>query len=196
MKSKLSFSSPSLQEINTEAEAVISTHLQNLDRVSNDIKALEDQLATSGIPYTFYYVLSSEDRRYNQNEAFHDELIYTTESAEQTDSCLVWGKCEDGQYRLSHNVYVTINEVAKNYDKSDQYAKKVLRNGEPELHFSRPLIETKAHFRVQIEKELVHFYKAIIEALKTKRDQECIFEYSPNYNQPFPLAKIDLNFHC
>ena len=124
----------------------------------------------------------------------YEEVDYQAELVEQTDSCLMWGKSEDGQYRLSHNVYVTENEIDKYDDGNGQYAERVRNNGEPKLVSSKPLIETKSHFRVKIEKELVPFYKAIIEALKTKRDQDYIFEYSPNYNIPFPSAKIDTSF--
>lgn len=195
MKQKFNFSNISLQKISIDAESVTSTHLQSLDRISNDIKALEERLKNSGVPFTFYYVLSSDDRRYHgighRMVDVYEEASYQSEFIEQTDNCLVWGKCEDGQYRLTHNIYITDNEIDKYDDGNGQYAEKVRNDGKPKLCFSKPLIETKSHFRVKIEKELVPFYKGILEALRTKRDQDCIFEYSPNYNIPFPSAKID-----
>lgn len=198
MKTKQSFFNLSLQKINLEAEDVIANHLHELDQISNDIKTLEERLKNSAMPFTFYYVLSSHDRRYHgishHMEGVYGEESYPAEFIQQTDSCLVWGKCEDGKDRLSHNVYVTDNEIDTYDDGDGQYAGRVRNNGTPKLLSSKPLIETKSHFRAKIEKELVPFYKAIIEALKTKRDQDCIFEYSPNYNIPFPSAKIDTSF--
>lgn len=192
MKTKESFFSPLLQRINLEAEDVISNHLQDLDRISNDIKALEERLKSAGIPFAFHYMLSSEDRRYSgvgfNVTAFNQQIPYPAEFVEQTNSCLVWDKCSDGNYRLSHNIYVNVNEIDKYDDGNGQHAEKIRDCGENKLTFSKPLIETKSHFRVKIEKELVPFYKAIIEALKTKRDQDCIIEYSPNYIS-FPSAK-------
>jgi hypothetical protein len=186
MKTKSSFFNPSLQKISLEAESVISNHLQDLDRISNDIKALEEQLKNSGLPFTFYYILSSDDRRYHgishQTVNLYEEVPYEAEFIEQTDSCLVWGKCEDGQYRLSHNIYVTDNEIDKYDDGDGHYAERIRNNGTPRLFSSKPLIETKSHFRVKVENELAPFYKGIVEALRTKRDQDCIFEYSLNYN--------------
>jgi hypothetical protein len=198
MKTKQSFSNSFLQKINLEAEDIISNHLQELDRISNDIKALEERLKHAGVPFVFYYFLSSEDRRYNgvafNLTAFNQQIPYPAEFVEQTNSCLVWGKCEDDNYRLSHNVYINVNEIDKHDDGNGQHAEKIRNTGENKLTSSKPLIETKSHFRVKIEKELVPFYKAIIEALKTKRDQDCVLEYSPNYNLPFPSAKIDTRF--
>lgn len=200
MKTKSSFSNASLQKINIEAEDIISSHLQELDQISNDIKALEERLKASGIPFAFYYVLSSEERRYGgvafTLTAFNQQIPYEAEFIEQTDSCLVWDKCEDNNYRLSHKMYTTQNEIDKYDDGDGERAERVRNDGKPKIVFSKPLIETKSHFRVKIEKELVYFFKAIVQALKTQRDQDCIFEYSPNYNIPFPSAKIDTRFSC
>jgi hypothetical protein len=195
MKSKLSFTSTSLQKINSEADSIISSHLQDLDRISNDIKALEERLKAAGIPFTFLYVLSSEKRRFErtayQNMSPYDEFPYTAEFREYTDNCLVWGKTEDGEYRLSYNIYITENEIEKYNGDGEKVYEREREVGEPKLSTSKPLIETKSNFRLKIENELPVFYKMIIEALKTKRDQDRIVEYSPSYNQPFKDAKVD-----
>lgn len=186
MKSKTSFASPSLQIFSSEADSVISNHLRDLDRVSNDIKALEERLKTAGIPFNFTYIFSSEQTRFVRPNS-REKLPYPDEFIKHTDHCLVWGKNE-GEYRFSYNVYVTQIEIFKYGD-----GEKVLeryQDGESNLSLSKPLIETKSHFRVKIEKELSSFYKLIIEALKTKRDQENIFNYSPNYPS-FVSSKID-----
>jgi hypothetical protein len=193
MKSKLSFTSASLQKINSEADSIIASHLQDLDRISNDIKALEERLKAAGIPFTFLYVLSSGKRRFvrtaYQAISPDDEFPYTGEFIEYTDNCLVWGKTEDGEYRLSYIVYTTENEVEKgNGDGEKDYER---NDGEPKPSISKPLIETKSNFRLKVESELPVFYKMVIEALKTKRDQARIVEYSPNYNQPSKNAKVD-----
>lgn len=199
MKSKLSFVSTSLQKINVEADSIISTHLQDLDRISNDLKALEEGLKIAGIPFTLLYVVSSEQRRYErtayQTMSPYDEFPYTGEFIEYTDNCLVWGKNEAGEYRLSYNVYCTENEIEKYNGDGEKVYERIRKGGEPKLSTSKPLIETKSHFRLKIENELPIFYKIIIEALRTKRHQDRIVEYSPNYNQPFKDAKIDPNLH-
>ncbi len=187
MTSTKSFVSTSLQILNSEADSVISNHLQDLDRISNDIKALEERLKTAGIPFTFTYVFSSEKTRFvrpNSTEKFP----YQDEFIRHTDHCIVWGKNKT-EYRFSYNVYVTQSEVFKYAD-----GEKILEryeDGKSILSQSKPLIETKSHFRIKIEKELSSFYKLIIEALKTQQDQDNIFEYSPNYNQSFESAKSD-----
>lgn len=195
MKKKQSFSNLTLQKINLEADVLISNHLQDLDRISSDIKALEERLKNSAMPFTFYYILSSETRRYS-GTAYHmiasyEERPYQAEFVEETDSCIVWGKAEDGQYRLLHNLYVTENEVDKYDDGNGQSGERVRATGASKLLSSRPLIETKSFFRLKIEEELVGFYTQIVEALKTKRDLDRIFEYSPNYNGFLPLAKVE-----
>lgn len=88
-------------------------------------------------------------------------------------------------------IYFTENEVKTLVDESKKIFKRIHDKGVPWLNFSNPLIETKANFRFKIEKELVYFYKFIITALKTKRERDCIVEYSPDYNHVLPLAKID-----
>lgn len=197
MKSKLSFTSASLQKINVEADSIISNHLQDLDRISNDLKALEERLKIAGIPFTFLYVISSEQRRYErtvyQTMSPYDELPYTGEFIEYTDNCLIWGKNEAGEYRLRYNVYHTENEIEKYNGDGEKVYKRIRGEGVPRLFTSKPLIETKSHFRLKIENELPVFYKMIVEVLRTKRDQDRIVEYSPNYNQPFRNAKIDPN---
>lgn len=197
MKSKLSFTSASLQKINDEADSIISTHLQDLDRISNDLKALEERLKIAGIPFTFLYIVSSEKRRYKrtvyQTMSPYDEFPYTGEFIEYTDNCLIWGKNEAGEYRLSYNVYLTENEIEKYNGDGEKVYERIRDDGEPKLSTSKPLIETKSHFRLKIENELPVFYKMIVEALRTKRDQDRVIEYSPNYNQPFKDAKIDPN---
>lgn len=52
--------SKSLQQIHSSAEEVISSHVQRLDRISNDIRALEEILLKAGIPFKFSYSLESK----------------------------------------------------------------------------------------------------------------------------------------
>lgn len=195
MKTKTSFSSLSLQKINLEAESIISSHLQALDRISNDIKALEERLKMAGIPFAFTYIISSDERRYirtayQQISPYH-EVPYRAEFVEYTDNCLFWGKNETDEFRLSYNVYITESEMEKYTSDEEKTYERVVNEGKPRLSSSKPLIETKSHFRIKIEKELLDFYTLIIEALKTKKDHDCIVKYSPNYNLPFHDAKID-----
>jgi predicted Rdx family selenoprotein len=151
MTTKLSFTSLSLQEINIEADLVISKHLQDLDRVSNDIRTLEGILKRAGIPFTFIYVLSSDWKKYQRAASRvvdpYEEVPYTGQFIEYIDNCLVWEKDEDGEYRLSHNTYVTENEMEKIKGEGEKVYERLKEGGEPRLSSRKPLIETKSHFR-------------------------------------------------
>lgn len=52
--------SENLQKIHSSAEEVIASHVQRLDRISNDIRALEEILLKAGIPFKFSYSLKRE----------------------------------------------------------------------------------------------------------------------------------------
>jgi hypothetical protein len=195
MQSKISFANPDLQKINQEADPIICNHLKDLDRISNDIKALEERLKASGIPFNFLYVLSSAKRRVERKEykscSPYDEVPYLAEIHQYIDYCLVWGKTQEGDYRLSYNIYNTEAEIDKYDDGNGKVYEREKECEEPKVFSSKPLIETKSNFRLIIEKELPVFYKMIIEALKTKREQDLIVEYSPHYNKPIGSAKVD-----
>ncbi|PJD94524.1 MAG: hypothetical protein CK425_11115 [Parachlamydia sp.] len=183
---KLSFTSSSLQKINSEADLIISSHLQDLDRISNDIKALEERLKGAGIPFNFLFVLSSESRRCAYATRSHGCPI--AELIEYTNNCLAWGKTKDGEFRLCHSVYITQNEIEEYHCDEGSFEKEIER-GEPMLSASKPLIETKSNFRLKIENELPFFYRMILDALKKERDQENVVKYSPNYIRPISLIK-------
>lgn len=196
MNKKSHFINSSIKKIDSEAESVISSHLQDLDRISNDIKVLEERLKAAGIPFAFLYVLSSETKRieriaYQKMAPWLNETPYTAEFCEYTDNCLVWGKTEGGEYRLSYNIYTTENEIEKYNGDGKEVYEREKEGGELKLTTSKPLIETKSNFRLKIENELPVFYKMIIEALKNKMDQDRIVDYSPSYNLPFRDAKVD-----
>lgn len=166
MKTKCTFSSLALQEIDSEAETVISSHLQSLDRVSNDIKSLEEKLKVAAIPFTFVYVLSSKEFVLHEDDSsYNDKEIWD-------DLCLVWGKNETNDFRLLYNVYVTEDFIAQGS----------CSESSPELKSSKPLIESKSRIRLQIENELPDFYRKIIKALESKTREEIIFEFSPNHD--------------
>lgn len=193
------FTNPSLQKIDSDAESIISNHIHRLDSISNDINALEERLQIAGIPFNFVYVLSEESRKFSKSILSHQPMIlygddfieHEVSIIEYVDHCLVWGKNEDGKFRLSHIVYATENELIKYSGDDEKVYERESEDGEPKISTSTPLIQTKSQLRLKLEKELPIFYKMIIEALKTKVDQEYIVKYSPNYNSIFP-AKIDL----
>lgn len=186
MSTKFSFACPSLQKINSEAEPVISSHIQTLDRISNDTKALEERLKIAGISINYIYVLSYGKKKYRGTvyKAIvpFEEFPFTADLEEYTEECLVWGKNKDGDYRLSYNIYTTRDEIEEEIDEKGEKVEKIKVRGEPYISFYRPLIETKSQIRLKIEKELPIFYSKIIEALKTNRDKDRIVDYSPNYN--------------
>ncbi len=194
MKTKLTFSDPSFQKINEEAESVISKHLEELDRISNDIKALEERLKISGSPFTFTYLISSDKERCTGTAYYYcdvyEQVPYTAQFDKYTESCLFWGKNKDNDHRLSLNIYTTEDEIETYVTDDGKRSEKLIAEGIPLLLSSKPLIETKSNVRVKFYKELLGFYTSFIEALKTKRDQECIYEYSSNYNRQI-AAKID-----
>lgn len=162
MKAKYTFSSPTLQKIDSEAETVISSHLQSLDRVSNDIKSLEEKLKTAAIPFTFIYILSTRNT-VSQEDGWEDRDIWE-------EPCLVWGKSETNDFRLLYNLYKTedISVQGSTYE------------GTPKLELSKPLIESKAHLRLQIENELPFFYELIIKSIKTESKKGRIIVSSPS----------------
>lgn len=183
--SKKSFFSRALQEVDAEAEKVISSHLQNLDRISSDIKALEDQLSKAGVPFTFIYVFNSE-KKTCQAVPYGDMEVHVPFEAvpyqakifdRYHEHCLVWGKLDDHDYRLGYQVYLCEDELAKSEDENDKF--KVAKRNKPVLLSSKPLIESKSYVRLRIEHDLPHFYKAIIEALKLKKEKTRIVEVSP-----------------
>ena len=85
----------------------------------------------------------------------YDEFPYTGEFIEYTDNCLVWGKTEYGEYRLSYNIYLTENEIEKYNGDGEKVFERIRDDGEPKLSTSKPLIETKSHFRLKIENEFL-----------------------------------------
>lgn len=188
MINKSLFLNKSLQEINVESDVIISNHLQDLHRISNDINALEKRLKEGGIPFTFIYILSSNSRRFERKIS---DCFYLSEVDEEIENCLVWGKTEDCKYRLRYNTYITetVYELAT-YTPSGEPVYGNGKIGEPRLITTKPLIETKSNFRLKIENELPVFYKMIIDALKTKRDQDLIVGYSPKCKQPHKDAKV------
>lgn len=179
MKSTISFSNKTLQKINFEAKDIISEHLQNLDQISEDIKMLEKKLITSALPFTYIYVISSEEHiKTEWSEREYEYLKYV----DHTDNCLVFGKNSSGECRLSHSVYSTRGWLERDG---------CLRHKDETVLISyRPLIETKAHFRVTIEKELASFFEGVISALKNQRHKENVTIYSPNHNNVYKFAEI------
>lgn len=169
--------STKLSEISVEADSIVSLHLNTLDRISNDIKALESALKNAAIPFTFVYIIASEREIYKTYSTPYSDWLYA-EITCNTDYGLVWGRSNDGHYRLLYNQYGT-EDVVGYYD-YEGHRKKSL-DGEPNLVSSKPLIETKANIRIQIERELPEFYAKIIEALKTKPGEERVVMDSPNY---------------
>ena len=57
-----------LQQVHNESEKIISSHIQRLDRISNDIKALEEVLLRAGIPFEFSYHLKKEICAFDQTK--------------------------------------------------------------------------------------------------------------------------------
>jgi hypothetical protein len=96
MKSPLSFTCPTLQKIDSEAASVITNHLLGLNRISNNIKAMETSLEKAAIPFTFIYVVSSTEKRFVEHVS-NGFMPYQVEFIESTDDCIVWGKTENRQ---------------------------------------------------------------------------------------------------
>jgi len=185
MTQKSNLSSPSLQKIQLESEPIIAQHLQKIHDVSNDIKALEDQFKNSAIHFTLIHVLSSSKKMYDEADGYQ-ESFRRTDILEYEDICLVWCKTNEGNYRLSKNIYITKIEVHLDYSSGDVLD--IFEQYPSQLTFSKPLIETKSHFRLQIEKELSPFYKNIIQILKIGRYDETEISFSEHYNSNMDYA--------
>ena len=185
MTQKSNLSSPSLQKIQLESEPIIAQHLQKIHDVSNDIKALEDQFKNSAIHFTLIHVLSSSQKMYDEENSYQD-CSSIADILEYEDICLVWCKTNEGNYRLSKNIYITKIEVHLDYSSGDVLD--ILKQYRSQLTFSKPLIETKSHFRLQIEKELPPFYKNIIQILKIGRYDETEISFSEHYNSNMDYA--------
>lgn len=189
MITKNIFSNNLLQKIDTEADSIITNHLQELDQVSNDIKLLEEKLKKAAVPFTFIYVLSSDQTRLLRE--MPPELgLDNVEFVEHKDRSLIFGKNKEGNYRLSYGLYVTYCDINV-HDTGNGIYERALYPGETTLEKCQPLIETKANIRIKAGRELHIFYKKIIESLKMKADQEEIVDYSPNHDRHFDFGKID-----
>lgn len=96
------------------------------------------------------------------------------------EHCLVWGKNVDKQYRLSHNTYISENQIEKSHYEEKESIK-IIDRLKPYLESSKPLIESKIHIRIKIENVLVDFYRDLIEALKSQKGVGVIVEHSPEF---------------
>ena len=185
MNNTNNFVSKKLSEISLEANSIISSHLSQLNRISNDIKMLEATLQKAGMPFKFIYVLFSKQHQYRESlydyaDPYH-EIPSVTDFISREDYCLVWGKTSENEYRLSYNIYITKDECEKYYNGDKEKIENILK-GKLVLKFSKPFIETKSNIRLKFENELPIFYKKIIECLKTEKEKDCIIFESPNYD--------------
>lgn len=183
MNTNNNFVSKKLSEINSDANLIISSHLNQLDRISNDIKELEVILQKAAIPFTFIYVLSLEKRKYQdvRYNAPYGEHPYDVKIVENKEHCLVLGKNKDNKCRLSYNIYISNDVIEKCYHESGPYEE--THEEKAILNFSKPLIETKSHIRFKTEKELPLFYEEIIKCLQNENTKDLIIEQSPNYSE-------------
>lgn len=180
---KKNFLSPSLRDVDNEVDPTISAHKQNLDRVSNDIKSLENRLLEAAIPFTFIYVLKSKERTFDDVKPYFEvdhNCWIVRKSTEYIDDCLSWYKTKNNVFRLCYCEFATVDEfdqISLDGEQWEQVGE--TDKGSPIIILSKPLIEMKIHFRQNIENELPHFYKSIVEGLKKEKDT--IISYSPNY---------------
>lgn len=150
--SQIHFNSFELKNIDSKANSIITLHKNVLNKLSNDIKLLEEKLKYFNLPFTFIYVLSSDEKRiiFNKYKNITNRVY--------EEACLVWGE-NNKQNRLFYNIYL-IKE-------------KMNQHGQPRpinfnniiLKQSKPLIEMKLHYRLNCENELPDFYEKIIDAL-------------------------------
>jgi hypothetical protein len=177
------FISKKLSDVNEEADFIISAHLSQLDRISNDIRVLEAKLQKAGIPFTFIYVLSSEEKQPTAKEYGYadpyDEIPTSSTSIVYENHCLVWEKTLKNEYRLSYNIYVAADTHVTSYYRKGE--KKDIHEGKPVLSSSTPFIETKSNIRLKFEDELPIFYSKLIEFLRNNKERGGIVFPSPNH---------------
>lgn len=141
------FYSKSLQNTHSKIEKSISNHLQKLDRVSNDIKQLEEILAQAALSVDYEYLF---------DRSFKDGPCANTASGEnivihyRTDHLLIWNT---ERKRLMYEIHVT-PFLVQDVDMSDPLDKK-------QITTSKPLIECRAHIRLKIEPELDFFFQGL-----------------------------------
>lgn len=178
MENKFSFFSTSLQKVHSESEVVIADHLQKIINVSNDINNLEDKLKKSAIPFRFIYVFLTEKSIFSCDLSKDPDSFGPFEDIERsTDHCLVWGKHNNNDYRLSYQFFQTDYVIELDHDKQMVF---ISEERDPVLKLVKPLIETKAYFRLKVENELPDFYRSLVNSLTMESEKEIIVVDSPS----------------
>ena len=141
----------------SDTEFVLSLYKQSLNRISDEINLLEDQLRKADFSFMYVYVFSSGRHKTGDSTCKTD------------DHCLVFEKNEESRCRLYYNVYLNLCEVDQRIDE-----KKTLL-----LKSTVPLMEAPSQILIKIAKELPHFYQKIEEASKKEKNRNVVIEYSP-----------------
>jgi hypothetical protein len=177
MENDFSFSSPELQKENAELELLIDEHRQKIINASNDINALEAKLKNAGIPFCFVYVLSVKSELLLLDLSNDPEEMGPCEDVGRSiEHCLVWGKTNTNNFRLSYCIYQVDTQLELDHEAN---IVSIIEERDPVLIFSRPLIETKAHLRLRIEPELPIFYRMLVGALRSTLENDMIVVESP-----------------
>lgn len=185
MNQKSNLISPRLLQVNSEATEVFTNYNADLDRISNDIKFVDENSQKVGLPFSFYFVIETEDLHYFVDEPGFGRT-QRTYYVDVKDTCLSWEKCPQGNYRLCHNVSTTAFAIES--PENDWRAKPHKKIKTESI--VKPLIETKAHVRFKVDAFISEFYEALVYALKKYRDKDLVIEYAPKALNIFP-AGID-----
>lgn len=172
MNQKSNLISPRLLQVNSEATEVFTNYNADLDRISNDIKFVDENSQKVGLPFSFYFVIETEDLQYFVDEpgfGRHQRAYYV----DVKDTCLSWEKCPQGNYRLCHNISTTVFAIENpENDWRTKPHKKIKTES-----IIKPLIETKAHVRFKVDPFISEFYEALVSALKKYRAKDLVIEY-------------------
>jgi hypothetical protein len=153
-------SKKNLQQVIIEHEPVAGLHVARLNKLSADLKLLISKLGNIKVPFTYIYVLSSDEVRRNNDLIAYEE------------SCLTWAKDAKGNFQLRYNVYAINYELDGNG--------RINHNTRTIIHVdSRPVFELKVPDRLRLEPELPSFYDNLMKILQSTHYDPCAFSCSP-----------------
>jgi hypothetical protein len=155
-------SDPNLRAALNRVGSHIENYSENLDRISNDIRAVEQYLTASGIRLTARVLVSRNDER-TDRELYDDETY--SGGIIRREAHVEWAPGDDGRWRVLHVISQTAGFVS--------IVEGCLISGpgfyDPEDVESKPLIETPVEVRLPAHKHLGE----LVEALGT------LVEYTP-----------------
>lgn len=161
------FALPELQQAIDEARPLLEGAEAAKNRVSNEIKALENYLQSLNLKHEFRYEISSSKSVVGNDAA--QSLEYSgTANALMEDELLVWAPDQKGTWRLFFELKTCEGSIDIGLG-SDPY----MWSEEWEQREFKPLIECSFDIRKRVYQDhLVNFVKQLGEDLRVERKKE------------------------